>query len=328
MADIKISAIWAGSPAAAFTGATHLEAEIGGLTKGVSGAQIATYIQTALASLTLASGKISLAADGSALFANNALQILFDGTVNINGNATLNPSGSASFASGAIILDDTGFLTVGSNKIRLMADGRAQFSSATDDIGILISPSVDQSLNQIQVQDFTGTVLFAVAATGQVSIGGDVGIGLIQLYPTGAVSFAGGRMVVDASGNATFDSGAGTNVITASGDPCSFGTPVTIGGTINLNPDGSANFGSLVIGGDGSVSVNGGILLNNNGQFTVGSASFDGQFIVQDVGTNVAFQINASTGDLFINGLAGLTQNVTISGTTLHFTNGILTSVT
>lgn len=76
MATKKISELVA---AASAIGTDQHEVNQGGVSKRLTNAQIATYIQTALASLTLSGGQASIAGDGSASFLSGTVQIFAGG---------------------------------------------------------------------------------------------------------------------------------------------------------------------------------------------------------------------------------------------------------
>jgi fibronectin-binding autotransporter adhesin len=298
MADQKISMIWAGAPAAAFTGTTHLEAEIGGLEKGVSGAQIATYIQTALASLILSGGLVSLNADGSASFASGAILINGDGSASFGSGAVLiNADGSASFG-GQIFLDTSGGVAIFFNNAVRIGDSDVTVGGAGN-------------AGSIQVKEAGGLTIAGIGGDGSIASGGNSVDGVLVVK-----NAAGGNTIQlsGIDGSARFGGGADGSVTLTSA--AGFGRIflTALDATLALGSDIGA--GAVIIN-----DLNGNPIINLNGD---GSISFAGG----------QFTVAAVTGVPSVNSLPGMTTDVVVlvdlMGTTatLHYEGGLLTSVT
>lgn len=100
---------------------------------------------------------------------------------------------------------------------------------------------------------------------------------------------------------------------------------VSVGTKIVLRQDGSASFA----GGNVSVSVEGEVQIGQKLVLGGGSATIEQAGGGDSIHITTADDINLDPGGVLrIGGVPGLTENVTVGGKTLHYTNGILTSVT
>jgi hypothetical protein len=140
-------------------------------------AQLATFMQTALAELHTISGNINLNADGSADFAAGSAIITNTGQITNGGGANiLQPDGSASFASNNAQIDATGNISLGGGQAQILANGSATFANG----------------------------LTALDAAGNIGVGSSSTV----LAVDGSASFAGGAATIAANGTAQFSGGA------------------------------------------------------------------------------------------------------------------------
>jgi len=132
--------------------------------------QLVTFLQTALASLTLTSGKVVLNSDGSAEFANNLIHLSLDG--------------GATFASGFIALQTTGGAQFATGKMVIGSDG---------------SVTLDDGVGKVILKSNGDPSTFE----GGVGTGPD-GAQTIVLHADGSASFASGTITFASDGSATF----------------------------------------------------------------------------------------------------------------------------
>jgi hypothetical protein len=168
--------------------------------------QLVTFLQTALASLSLNGGNIVAASTGQLTlgkhnFADGSL-LLVDTTNGNNMIALSGNDGSGSFALGQISLNADGSAQFANGAILLEADGKASFD--TGQISFVGNGGAN----------FGGSVGFAgntvIGITGDISLGGGPSASISAF--DGSAYFANGQNTIDAAGNLGI---AGTQVVTA-----------------------------------------------------------------------------------------------------------------
>lgn len=254
--------------------------------------------------------------DGSAEFGGaGEFAIGTGGSLNLNGNLALNADGSALFGQGVFAIDNIGNLAINGIANVLRADGSATFATeliqfAANGVATFVgsgagSPvtasfNADGSLNLASNNVFispTGDVEMTngnLTVSGVVAINGNLVVGVGPnnlLLADGSASLGNTFVNIDTAGNVQ-------------------ATSFTInGGVAQIAPDGSASFATSVV------------------QFAA-----DGSLVISGSGGELDFQtadgILRASGGFGVGPSVGITQDVLISGTTLHFTGGILTSVT
>ncbi len=212
----------------------------------VTAAQLATFMQTAMALVQLSGGNIKLNADGSASFAG--VKILF------------NADGSCTFASA-----NAGFAADGALNLplsHLLADGSAQFANGTMTIGNAGSASFANGGATI---DSNGTIDSGLQgiSDGLIRLHDNLqGFTMISLTGAdGSASFANGNAGIDSIGAITSGSAAnaqpGTvSVLDTAGTPTS---SISGAGAVSLaNTLGgqvSVGGGNIVLNADGNIDT-------------------------------------------------------------------------
>jgi hypothetical protein len=188
---------------------------------------------------------------------------------------------------------------------------------------------VSQRLTNGQIAAFMETAMSQL----QLTVAG------ISLNSDGSAGFAHGQAVISGGGDLTLTSGA-LNV--AGGIGTIGNVLIGIGPKIQLNSDGSAIFtngvfASAVMNVDGSIAfANNAATINPDGSAVfagAGEIDFDADATIRTTGNISGELVNANTG-FSVAFVPGVTQDVVVltalpsTFKTLHFTGGILTSVT
>ncbi len=207
----------------------------------VTAAQLATFMQTAMALVQLSGGNIKLNADGSASFAG--VKILF------------NADGSCTFASA-----NAGFASDGALNLplsHLLADGSAQFANGKT--VLLANGSATFANGDIQALSGGSMVVGSTTANGIIDVVAVGGTPTIQLNGVdGSATF--GNSFFDANSSLNLGGGPSATISALDGSASFANGNASISATGALGSGGNGQDGSINLSdsvGNGTVSISG-----------------------------------------------------------------------